>query len=141
MFINGLYIIPPQTGPESLRQPTDTSQTQFRHLTDTPNYGAILTNPWQLGEIKAANRNESNWMFINCLHIIPSQTVSRVTQTTHRQTPSETPSRHHKIWHILTKPGQLGEKEAANKNEYNLMFMDCLHINPPDNNPSHSHNP
>ena len=96
MFINGLYIIPPQTGPESLRQPTDTSQTQFRHPTDTPNYGAILTNPWQLGEIKAANRNESNWMFINCLHIIPSQTVSRVTQTTPRHIPDtfQTPHRH-----------------------------------------------
>ena len=65
---------------------------------------------------------------IACTSYPPRQYLESLRQPTDT---SQTPSRHHKIWHILTKPGRLGEKEAANnKNEYNLMFMDCLHINP-----------
>ena len=93
MFINPVDIIPPQTV-------FRVTKTTPRHLLDTlqTHFGIwhILTIPRQLGEKEAANKNQSNWMFINCLHIIPSQTVSRVTQTTPRHIPDtfQTPYRH-----------------------------------------------
>ena len=74
---------PPRQYPESLRQPPDTSQTLSRH----PKIVHILTNPRQLGEEEPADKNESNWIFINYLHTTatmstPLPTVSTVTQTT-----------------------------------------------------------
>ena len=116
--------------PDSIQSHSDNPQTHPRHLSDTlqtPQMRHILTKPRKLGENVAVYKNESNWMFINCSHIIPSQTVSTVTQTAHSP---QTPHRHPKIGHILTKPRQLGEKEAANKNGSYWMCTNCLP--PPD---------
>ena len=80
------------TLPDSIQSHSDNPQTHPRHLSDTlqtPQMRHILTKPRKLGENVAVYKNESNWMFINCSHIIPSQTVSTVTQTAHRH-PTDT---------------------------------------------------
>ena len=97
----GFYQISQHHTPsDSVQSHSDNPQAPHRHLTDTlqtpyrhPN---ILTNPRQLGEKENGNVDESNWMVINCLHIISPQAVSRVTQTTPRHLPDtfQTPYRH-----------------------------------------------
>ena len=93
MFINLVNVIPPQTVPRvthtTPRHLPDIFQTHYRHYKILQ----ILTNPRQLGLKEAAIINVSQWMFINCLHIIPLQTVSRVTQKTPRppRHPTDTP--------------------------------------------------
>ena len=82
-------------------------------------------------------------MFINCLHIISPQAVSRVTQTTPRHLPDtfQTPYRHHKYGTYFTNPRQLGDKKPANVDQ----SIGCLSIActsyPPDSIQSHSDNP
>ena len=76
-------------------------------------------------------------MYINCLHIIPSnhnpESLRQPPETSH------TPSRHltdtpnlDKFW---LSQGHWEQKEAAIKNESNGMFKKCLHIIPPNHNP------
>ena len=65
----------PQTPPKHL---PDTFQTPSRH----PQLEHFLAISRPLGEKEAANKNESNGMFMNCLHIIPPQTLFKVTKTT-----------------------------------------------------------
>ena len=84
----------------------------------TPRNVAVLTNPRQLGEKENGNTDESNCMVINCLHIISSQAVSRVTQTTPRHLPDtfQTPYRDHKYGTYFTNPRQLGDKKPLIQN-------------------------
>ena len=83
---------PPRQYMKSLRQLPDTSQTPSRHPTDTPKYDMfwLIWGSWD--KRSKLMSQMSNWVFINCLHIISPQTVSRVTQTT--PDTSQTPSRH-----------------------------------------------
>ena len=106
-----LASIGPRHNPECARHPPDTFQTPYRH----PKIWHVLTNPRQLGEKENGIIDEYNWMVINCLHIIPPQAVSRVTQTTPRHLPGtfQTPHGHPKIWQMLTNPG---EKEPVESN-------------------------
>ena len=111
---------PPRQYPESLRQPPDTSQTLSRH----PKIWHILTNPRQLGEEEPADKNESNWIFINYLHTTatmstPLPTVSTVTQTTPR--------------HLSGTPRHLGEQQPADRNYSNWICYQLIlhHRNPP----------
>ena len=60
----------------------DTLQTPHRHPILLIVLGHFLAIPRPLGEKEAANKNESNGMFMNCLHIIPPQTLFKVTKTT-----------------------------------------------------------
>ena len=107
-----LASIGPRHNPECARHPPDTFQTPYRH----PNIWHVLTNPRQLGEKENGNKDESNWIVINCLHIISAQAVSRVTQATPRHLPDtfQAPFRHPKYGTFLTNPRQLGDKKPAN---------------------------
>ena len=86
-YCNWFGIYRPQTQSWVCKTPTrhlpDTFQTPYRH----PKIWHVLTNPRQLGEKEDGIIDESNWMVINCLHIISPQAVSRVTQTTPRRLP------------------------------------------------------
>ena len=124
----------------------DTHQTPPRHLPDTlqtPQNMAVLTNPRQLGEKENGNIDESNWMVINCLHIISPQAVSRVTQTTPRHLPDtfQTPYRHPNNGMFFTNPRQLGDKKPANRDQsIGCSSIACTSC-PTDSIQSHSDNP
>ena len=71
--------------PDTILSVQDTLQTLPRHLPDTlqtPQNMARFDQSEATGRKGKDNIDESNWMVINCLHIISPQAVSRVTQTT-----------------------------------------------------------
>ena len=111
-YCNWFGIYRPQTQSWVYKTPTrhlpDTLQTPCRH----PKIWHVLTNLRLLGGKEKANEDESNWMFIICLHILSPQAVPKVTQTTPRHLPDtlQTPQ----IRHIFTNPRQLGDKKLAN---------------------------
>ena len=130
-----LHYKPPRQYPESSQTIPRPFQTPSRHLQDTPQtpkIWALFVHTIPVGVKQAANKNESNGMYINCLHIIPSnhnpESLRQPPETSH------TPSRHltdtpnlDKFW---LSQGHWEQKEAAIKNESNGMFKKCLHIIP-----------
>ena len=130
-----LHYKTPRQYPESSKTIPRPFQTPSRHLQDTPQtpkIWALFVHTIPVGVKQAANKNESNGMYINCLHIIPSnhnpESLRQPPDTSH------TPSRHltdtpnlDKFWLFQ---GHWEQKEAAIKNESNGMFKKCLHIIP-----------
>ena len=90
-----LHYKTPRQYPESSQTIPRPFQTPSRHLQDTPQtpkIWALFVHTIPVGVKQAANKNESNGMFINCLHIIPPNH----NPESPRQPPdtSQTPSRH-----------------------------------------------
>ena len=87
------------TPPDSVQSQSDNHQAPNIHLPGTfqtpSRHPHILNNPRQLGEKDKAIVDESNGVFINCLHIITPKQYLKLL----RQTPdtSHTPSRHPEI--------------------------------------------
>ena len=107
-----LHYKPPRQYPESSQTIPRPFQTPSRHLQDTPQTSkiwALFVHTIPVGVKQAANKNESNGMYINCLHIIPSNHNPESL----RQPPDtyQTPSRH--PINILR---HMGEKKSADQN-------------------------
>ena len=97
---------------ESSRQPPDTPQTPSRH----PQLEHFLAISRPLGEKEAANKNESNGMFMNCLHIIctlPDNIQSHKDNPRHFPTTFQTSYTQPKVWHFLPNQGNWEKRESC----------------------------
>ena len=70
-------------------------------------------------------------LFVSCTSYPPESIQSHSDNPRHPPDTFQTPSRHPKIYHISTNPRQLGEKEQADRNESNWVFICFVHIIPP----------